>query len=183
MEDRRILKTKEAIQRSFFTLLQEKQLNKITVAEICRMANIGRGTFYLHYLDVYDLYDKVESELYAGLYELFEAAFPTTNHENGRKLAEGLSTYIEQRKDIFLLLIRHGDRHSLQKLKRAFNEKVLAENRRIHPDEDLQYDAVEAIFVVSGMVGVMEEWLVDGMILPRAEVAAMLDRILCKVNV
>ncbi len=183
MEDRRILKTKEAIQRSFFMLLQEKPLNKIAVAEICRIANIGRGTFYLHYLDVYDLYDKVEGDLYAGLYELFEGAFPTTDHENSRKLAEGLTSYIEQRKEIFLLLIRNGDSHSLQKLKRTFNEKVLAENRRIHPDENLQYDAVEAIFVVSGMVGVMEEWLVDGMTLPRTEIAAMLDRILCKINV
>ena len=183
MEDRRISKTKTAIQRSFFMLLREKPLNRITVAEICRMANIGRGTFYLHYLDVYDLYDKIEDDLYAGLYALFEDAFPSTNHENSKKLTEGLTSYIEQRREHFLLLIRSGSSHSLQKLKHAFNEKVLAENRLIHPDENLQYDAMEAIFVVSGMIGVMEEWLASGMTLPRTEVAAMLDRILCKINV
>ena len=93
MEDRRIQKSKDAIQNSFFELLKEKSLNKITVAEICRMANVGRGTFYLHYMDVYDLYDKIESELYAGLYQLFEDAFPSTDTENSRKLSEGLPSF------------------------------------------------------------------------------------------
>ena len=183
MEDRRIQKSKDAIQNSFFELLKEKSLNKITVAEICRMANVGRGTFYLHYMDVYDLYDKIEGELYAGLYQLFEDAFPSTDRENSRKLSEGLTSYIEQRKELFLLLIRADNSHSLQKLKAIFNEKVLLENRRLNPAGNLQYDTVEAIFVVSGMVGVLEQWLADGMKIPRAEIAAMLDRILCKVNI
>ena len=183
MEDRRIQKSKDAIQNSFFELLKEKSLNKITVAEICRMANVGRGTFYLHYMDVYDLYDKVEGELYAGLYQLFEDAFPSTDRENSRKLSEGLTSYIEQHKEVFLLLIRADNSHSLQKLKSIFNEKVLLENRRLNPAGNLEYDTVEAIFVVSGMVGVLEQWLADGMKIPRAEIAAMLDRILCKVNI
>ena len=183
MGDRRVQKSKDAIQSSFFELLTEKNLNKITVAEICRRANIGRGTFYLHYIDVYDLYDKIESELYAGLFQLFEDAFPTTDSKNSRKLSEGLTIYIEWYKDLFLLLIRADNSHSLQNLKSIFNEKVLLENRRLHPNGDLEYDAVESIFVVSGMVGVLEQWLADGMKIPRTEISTMLDRILCKINV
>ena len=183
MEDRRIKKSKDAIQNSFFGLLKEKSLNKITVAEICRTANVGRGTFYLHYMDVYDLYDKIESKLYAGLYQLFEDAFPSTDIENSRRLSEGLTSYIEQHKELFLLLIRADNSYSLKKLKVIFNEKVLLENRSLNPAGNLEYDTVEAIFVVSGMVGVLEQWLADGMKIPRAEIATMLDRILCKVNV
>ena len=183
MIDRRVQKSEDAIQNSFFELLKEKNLNKITVAEICRRANIGRGTFYLHYIDVYDLYDKIESELYAGLLHLFEDAFPTTNKENSRKLSEDLTIYIEQNKELFLLLIRADNNHSLQKLKSIFNENVLLENRRLHTDGNLQYDAVESIFVVSGMVGVLEQWLADGMKIPRPEIATMLNQILCKINV
>ena len=182
MEDRRIQKSKAAIQNSFFELLREKSLNKITVAEICRAANIGRGTFYLHYMDVYDLYDKLENELYSGLYRLFEDAFPTTDRDNGRRLAEGLTVYIEQHREVFLLMLRADNSRSLQKLKRIFNDMVLQENRRLHPVGDLQYDAVEAVFVVSGMVGVLEQWLADGMTIPRVQIADMLDRILSKVN-
>ena len=183
MTDRRIQKSEDAIQNSFFELLKEKSLNKITVAEICRRANIGRGTFYLHYIDVYDLYDKIENNLYSGLLQLFEDAFPTTDKENSRRLSEGLTMYIEQNRELFLLLIRADNNHSLQKLKSIFNEKVLSENRRLHPVGNLEYDAVESIFVVSGMIGVLEQWLASGMKIPRSEIASMLDRILCKINV
>lgn len=47
--DRRILKTKEAIQHAFFTLIEENKTTKITISDIARRANIDRKTFYLHY--------------------------------------------------------------------------------------------------------------------------------------
>lgn len=182
MEDRRVQKSRDAIQSSFLALLGEKRLNKITVSEICRMANVGRGTFYLHYLDVYDLYDKIEGELYAGLYRLFEDAFPSTDRENSRKLSEALTGYVEQHKERFLLLTRVDNRHSLQRLQAVFNEKVQMENQRLNPLGNQQYETMEAIFVVSGMVGVLEQWLTDGMKIPRSEIAKNLDKILCKIN-
>ncbi|MBQ8979360.1 MAG: TetR family transcriptional regulator [Oscillospiraceae bacterium] len=43
--------------------MTEKELRRITVQEIADRADVNRVTFYKHYLDVYDLYDKVEEEL------------------------------------------------------------------------------------------------------------------------
>lgn len=183
MEDRRARKTKTAIQNSFLDLLKKTSLNKITVAEICRMADIGRGTFYLHYIDVYDLYDKVESEVSSGLYELFESAFPSTDRENSRKLAHDLTVYIESNRELFMLFAREDNRSSLQRITHRLSEKVILENRCIHPDENARYDAMESVFVVSGITGVLEEWLKGGMSASRDEVAAALDKILCKINV
>ena len=48
--DRRVRKTKKAIQEAYFKLLEKKKTEKITVAEITREADIDRKTFYLHYL-------------------------------------------------------------------------------------------------------------------------------------
>lgn len=61
--DRRILKTQKAIRQALAELLQEKELRKITVQEIVDKADISRVTFYKYYLDVYDLYDKIENEM------------------------------------------------------------------------------------------------------------------------
>ena len=47
--DKRIIKTKKAIQTAYFTLLNEKEKKKITISAIARKANIDRKTFYLHY--------------------------------------------------------------------------------------------------------------------------------------
>ena len=61
--DRRTLKTRKAICDAFAELLYEKELHKITVQEISDKADVNRVTFYNHYLDVYDLYDKLEADV------------------------------------------------------------------------------------------------------------------------
>ena len=53
--DRRVSKTKYAIQKAYFTLLKENSDKKITISEITRRANIDRKTFYLHYTSTEDI--------------------------------------------------------------------------------------------------------------------------------
>ncbi|MEK3698979.1 TetR/AcrR family transcriptional regulator [Paenibacillus sp. FSL R10-2199] len=56
--DRRILRTKEAINRAFLELFGEKELEQITINDIAERANVNRGTVYLHYTDKYDLLNR-----------------------------------------------------------------------------------------------------------------------------
>lgn len=60
--NRRVQYTQQAIKTAFLDLLPHKELAKITVTQICQQANINRGTFYLHYKDVFDLYQQIEVE-------------------------------------------------------------------------------------------------------------------------
>lgn len=55
--DRRILRTKQAITKSFLELFTEKAFEHITINEIAERANVNRGTVYLHFSDKYDLLD------------------------------------------------------------------------------------------------------------------------------
>lgn len=57
--DLRISKTNRAIKESFLQLLKRKNLNRITVTELAHLAEINKGTFYLHYSDIYALYNDV----------------------------------------------------------------------------------------------------------------------------
>lgn len=61
-EDRRTRYTRQVIKEAFLKLLEEKEYPKITVTEICRLAEINRGTFYLHYYDTADVLDDLLSE-------------------------------------------------------------------------------------------------------------------------
>lgn len=56
-------RSRHLIKQAFGELLNEKPLNKITVTDIVERANISRGTFYAHYLDVYDLYTAIQNNI------------------------------------------------------------------------------------------------------------------------
>ncbi|MEY9974731.1 AcrR family transcriptional regulator [Lysinibacillus sp. RC46] len=62
--DRRIIRTKNEIKQAFFSLLSEKNFEAITVRDITERANINRGTFYLHYVDKYNLLEQYENEIF-----------------------------------------------------------------------------------------------------------------------
>ncbi|EHJ07274.1 TetR/AcrR family transcriptional regulator [Staphylococcus simiae] len=66
-EDRRVRKTKSSIKKAFTKLLQEKDLDKITISDITTRADVNRGTFYLHYEDKYMLLADMEDEYIAEL--------------------------------------------------------------------------------------------------------------------
>lgn len=61
--DLRIQRTKAAIKTAFLDLRSRLPIEKITVTELTRLADINKATFYLHYSDIYDLADKVEDGL------------------------------------------------------------------------------------------------------------------------
>ena len=44
--------------------MEEKDFEIITVLDITKRANINRGTFYLHYVDKYDMLEKYELKLF-----------------------------------------------------------------------------------------------------------------------
>ena len=63
--DRRRRYTLSVILEAFFSLMAEVGFAKMTVADICRRADINRGTFYLHFEDKFALLDALIDEALA----------------------------------------------------------------------------------------------------------------------
>ena len=63
----------ERIEKVFIELLQTKDLEKISVSDICKGANLNRSTFYANFIDIYDLADKVREHLEEEFLTLYEA--------------------------------------------------------------------------------------------------------------
>lgn len=72
--DRRVLKSQEAIKNALIELMLEKNFDQITIQDISDRANVGRRTIYHHYMDKYDLLDKLIEEHIHELKKLCEAA-------------------------------------------------------------------------------------------------------------
>lgn len=65
--DKRTEKTRHSIYNAFIELRSKKALERISVKELCELADINKSTFYAHYLDIYDLSDKIEGEITADI--------------------------------------------------------------------------------------------------------------------
>jgi AcrR family transcriptional regulator len=179
MEDRRSVKTKKVIRKVFLELLAEKNINRISVVEISKRADLGRGTFYLHYKDVYDLMETLENELIDNLGQLYNASCLGDNSMNILKFTDTLTEYMDANRDLFLVVARteNGGR-TMEKVKYFFNQKLLSDS----PITFTELDVAEVLFSISGVFGVLEAWLKDGMITPHKSVSEMLHHVLIKLE-
>ena len=74
MQDLRYIRTEKSIRDAFFKLLSQKNLSQITVTELSKEAFLGRGTFYLHYTDIYELFSAITKEHISNIFKKIDAS-------------------------------------------------------------------------------------------------------------
>ena len=147
--DRRKRKTRKAIFDACVALMQEKEFQNITVNEIVERADINRGTFYLHFVDKYDMMNSFENEMIEKIEDVmlnnipkkqFEELFIQSRYDT---VVEILKCY-EQNKELLHLLMRSSHSASFQaklrdKLKFVVTEKIFPnfENLELQIPTDL----------------------------------------------
>lgn len=70
--DRRTKYSQLMIKNALVELLEEKELDAITVTDICNRADVNRGTFYRYYRDVPDLFEYMEKDYLDQIKKLFD---------------------------------------------------------------------------------------------------------------
>lgn len=61
----RTTQTRARIKAALVDAISEKGFDALTVSDLTRRAGINRGTFYLHFIDKYDLLEQLEDEFIA----------------------------------------------------------------------------------------------------------------------
>ena len=69
--NKRKRESRKRIEGAFVRLLQDSELEKMRVTDICKLAGVNRTTFYANYLDIYDLAEAVQKTLEAEVAELY----------------------------------------------------------------------------------------------------------------
>ena len=158
--DRRTLKTKKAICQALAELLTEKELHKVTVQEIADKADVNRVTFYKHYLDVYDLYDKIEQEtlIEMGILVLRLEELPT------KEFFKNLTDYIKENKAIFTMIFSPNSTGNLRdkfaKCMEGLFLKLESEKRHTGlDDKKLQFHSG---YRTQGCLAVISKWVLSG---------------------
>ena len=68
--------TKNDLKEALTRLLREKDFEAISVSDITKEAGVNRGTFYLHYVDKFDMMDKLIDEILQNILSLLKEGQP-----------------------------------------------------------------------------------------------------------
>ena len=107
--DARVRYTRRVIKESFLSLLREKPVNRITVKEVCQLAELNRATFYAHYSDCFALLESIEQELL----DAFRESLQLIDGFDVSALISALYAMVEQHGDVCRVLIFGGASPSL----------------------------------------------------------------------
>ena len=61
----------DKLERALVELLQTETLQQVTVSQLCQRTGLNRSTFYVNFLDIYDLADKLRHRLEQEFSDLF----------------------------------------------------------------------------------------------------------------
>jgi AcrR family transcriptional regulator len=173
--DRRILKSQEAIKNAFMELMSEQDFDKITVKDICDGANVGNRTFYLHYLDKFDLLDKIIEEHIRKLRNLCESVSELSFKEANVIWFE----YFESHYLFFSTMLTGKGAFAFRKHFLEFVIEELKNDVDITEGKNQGFSETMILtFFGSAIVGVVETYFMKGMPDPPEVVAEQLGTLL-----
>ena len=177
--DRRVRKTKKQLRECLTRLLKEKKVQDITVRELTDMADLNRGTFYLHYRDVFDLLEKTENEL---LDEFNSLMYRHTAQDLTNNLAAVFVDIFHLVKDnsdlVYILLGENGDLNFVNRLKHLVREKCLQDWMEVFRSGNSAFFEAYYSFIVSGCGGLVQYWLQTGLTESPEELATLAEKII-----
>lgn len=104
--DAQRLQTEIKLQRAFIKLVGEQGFERVTVRQLTTEAQINRGTFYLHYLDKFDLLTRYENDLVNQVHLIFQQyPKPTATQADAKDAFSQLFRYLYRQWQLAVILL------------------------------------------------------------------------------
>lgn len=168
--------TQQRIVSALVSLIDTKGFTNITVSDITRVAKLSRGTFYIYYLDKYDLLKKIETKLIANMEQLMQTNLDKTiywvdshKHEQTanrldyspyKSIIQSFD-YLDQNRIVLnALLSKNGDPQFLYQLKALMDRQITLHNDNIfiHEENMMPHD-YQHVLLVNSIISIIGHWL------------------------
>lgn len=173
--NRRIIYTKKVIRNSLIDLLQTKEIHQITVTDICKKADINRGTFYTHYKDAFDLLQSIEDELFNIIIKYIDET-PVEEYANSL-LLRVLELIVENKDLCKILFCKQKDNRILERMlsvaSKADFEKLCSNSSEFiksNIDYFIRYS-------VGGCISIIQAWLENDLPQSPSELVKIINNI------
>ncbi|RXK18509.1 TetR/AcrR family transcriptional regulator [Macrococcus sp. DPC7161] len=161
IEDARIVKTKNDIERAMIKLLSEKSYDKITVKDICEEAKISRATFYNQFKDKNDYIQKYRMSVIKKI----TRTIVKDDRTNQVNLHNKLLSLITQQDELFLMLISMNGSPEIQETFKMMIRENAKQNILKYIDIPFQNEREVhyfTVFISNAIFGIIQEWVRNG---------------------
>ena len=161
-ESRKTKYTRTVLQDSLIELMEQKNISKITIKEICENADINRTTFYAHFSDQYHLLETIENQTLDYAEQMLTNLLKTDKNQ-AREIIENIFEYFAKNSNhIQILMSEQGDIIFQKKLFALIYEYCSQISTDLNINTFVE-DEYYFVFAVNGSVGIIQHWLKTGL--------------------
>ena len=165
--NKRRKESQEKIERIFVELTQEKNLNEISVTDICKKANLNRSTFYANYFDVYDLADKIKERLESDVSDLYQDE--KLNQYNSNDFSKIF--HLVKENPLFFKTYFKLEFDSTDTFKQDYRYDT-NQAKEFYNDEYIDYHIA---FFKAGFNAILKKWLYEGCVEPIEDMCKIIS--------
>ena len=157
--DRRTLYTRQIIKDNFVALLDGgTPVEKITVSELCRLSELNRCTFYLHFPDIYGVLEELQETVQSSMTQCVYASL--TDAKERQDICAILFASIREN-PVFQTLYRHNLTTAIMRRVCEYSKSLLI-NLCVETKQFTQREAeLFALFLINGCVAVSEDQVMN----------------------
>ena len=169
--------TKLLLRNSLLELLKTEPISSISIKEICANADLNRSTFYLHYLDQYELFQEIQQDFLDSTLDCLQDVDNTTSAIG--YIIEFLK-YIKKESELFkILLCNQSDID--------FENKYITNSMnfikiRINIPWPKEMEQYVASFLVQGSLSILQTWALNGCQTPIEDLAKLIYELCNKIT-
>jgi len=160
---------------AFMVLNVDRPIEKISIKMITDQAGLNRGTFYLHYKDIYDLLEKVESRFY-NISKII--AINTVDALFNKKILENalpkIKFYESNLEHLKILLCIDGKSNLNLIMKNELKKSIVSKcQNNILENTKLNEYALE--YITSAQVATIIHWIRNDMEVPLYKISGLMQ--------
>ena len=170
--------TKRMLKEALIDLMNEKTLEKVTVTEICKAADVNRSTFYAYYEDISALMTEIENEVLEHI-TVYAENFDDYSDKKILEVFEEFFNYVKENAKVFrVLFLRYDNRNFHHRMLDNIMEKYKI-SIECNGELPAKYTYV---YSVSGVIGLMGEWIDSGFSISSKKLAKMVWQMCVKAT-
>ena len=178
-KNRSVIRTQNLLKKGLTELMFTKPVQNITVRELTDYVNLNRGTFYLHYKDIPDLLEHLENDMLDEFTEINNSYDREGLNGKPFPLICDLFKFLGKNAEfIKLVLVSNQEVNFKNRLKDIIRDRCINDWDKIFAHTDPELSDIYSSYVLSGCIGIIENWVLNNTRQTPEELARLTENIM-----